>query len=354
MENYLQSFQWNKVKYRADKPIFELIDTLQKEIASVDNDVKAKFNQYNSSKTSLASLQRSHTGNLSQKSLATIINPDSLLKPHESEYLMQHLVAVPSQIAKDFLKTYETVAPMVVPRSAQLLAKDDEYQLYVITVFKKYSTEFVHKCREHRWTPRELKFTDGGREAEEQQLRKLEKDERRVWGEALRLGRAGYSDAVMAWIHVLVLRVFVETVLRYGLPLAYVCGLIKVNPPPHCRKGSHFVLRNDMLMLFGLHRRTRNGLRKRRAHWMLASLIWEETRLARTKRVGPSKTTLVCSRTWQVLGLAKPVMNHTSSISSKLSRQRLSGTILKSRLSTGSTPTVQRSGNRSFVLLQTE
>lgn len=49
-----------------------------------------------------------------------------------------------------------------------------------------------------------------------------------MWGEALRLGRTGYSDAVMGWIHVLTLRVFVETVLRYGLPLSYVCGLVKV------------------------------------------------------------------------------------------------------------------------------
>ena len=54
------------------------------------------------------------------------------------------------------------------------------------------------------------------------------KEERRVWGEALRLGRTGWSDAVVAWVHVLALRVFVETVLRYGLPLQFVCGLVKV------------------------------------------------------------------------------------------------------------------------------
>ena len=73
-----------------------------------------------------------------------------------------------------------------------------------------------------------MKFTEGGREAEEQEWRKLDKEEKRVWGEALRLGRTGYSDAVMGWVHVLALRVFVETVLRYGLPLSFVCGLIKV------------------------------------------------------------------------------------------------------------------------------
>lgn len=30
MESYLQSFSWNKVKYRADKPIAELADNLKK------------------------------------------------------------------------------------------------------------------------------------------------------------------------------------------------------------------------------------------------------------------------------------------------------------------------------------
>lgn len=235
MESYLQSFQWNKVKYRADKPIAELLSSLQSELSSVDSDVKSKFAQYNTTKTNLASLQRSKTGNLSQKSLTSIVNPEWLLQPDASEYLAQHLIAVPTQQVKDFLHTYESLAPMVVPRSASLLAKDDEFHLYAVTVFKKHAAEFLHKCRESRWTPREWKFHEGGREAEEEELRKLEKEERKVWGEALRLGRTGYSDAVMAWMHVLALRVFVETVLRYGLPLNFVAGIVKVglldNPP---------------------------------------------------------------------------------------------------------------------------
>ena len=134
---------------------------------------------------------------------------------------------------RDFLKTYESlVEHWVVPRSSQQLAKDDEFTLFAVTVFKKHSAEFVHKCREKRWIPREWKFHEGGREAEQAEAQKLEMEERRVWGEALRLGRTGYSDAVMAWVHVLALRVFVETVLRYGLPLSFVCGLVKVSTTP--------------------------------------------------------------------------------------------------------------------------
>jgi V-type H+-transporting ATPase subunit C len=232
----------------------------------VDNDVKAKFQQYNTTKTNLASMQRSHTGNLSQKSLVSVLNPDKLLKPDDSEYLQQHLVAVPSQLIKDFLKTYESVTPMVVPRSAELLAKDDEFQLWSVTVFKKHSAEFVHKCREHRWVPREMKFTEGGREAEEQELRKLEKEERRVWGEALRLGRTGYSDAVQGWIHVLSLRVFVETVLRYGLPLEYVCGLIKVG---FFGKAAEYATNTNHC-----HRPTPSARRRRKRCWTHAFRTW--------------------------------------------------------------------------------
>ena len=57
----------------------------------------------------------------------------------------------------------------------------------------------------------------------------MAKDEKKVWGEALRLGRTAWGEAVMAWVHVLALRVFVETVLRYGLPLSFVCGLVRVS-----------------------------------------------------------------------------------------------------------------------------
>jgi hypothetical protein len=129
---------------------------------------------------------------------------------------------------KDFLKTYETVAPMVVPRSATLVAQDDEFTLYAVTTFRKHSTEFVHKCREQKWIPRDFKYVEGGKEEERREVERVGGDERKLWGETLRLGRTAWSEAVMVWVHVLVLRVFVETVLRYGLPLDFVCTLVRV------------------------------------------------------------------------------------------------------------------------------
>jgi V-type H+-transporting ATPase subunit C len=126
---------------------------------------------------------------------------------------------------------------MIVPRSAYFVSSDSEYSLYAVTTFKKHSNEFMHKCREKKWVPRDYKFKEGGREEEAKELRKTEAEEKRVWGETLRLGRTGWSEAMMGLVHVIVLRVFVESVLRYGLPLDSVTALVKV-----CIHTSFFML----------------------------------------------------------------------------------------------------------------
>ncbi|TLS23288.1 uncharacterized protein PpBr36_05932 [Pyricularia pennisetigena] len=227
-DHYITHFSWNKVRYRADRPLGELIDTMQKELVNIDNDVKGKFTQYNSTKSTMAALQRKQTGNLATKSLTPIVKPSLLVQ--DSEYLETHLIAVPSIAKKDFLKSYETIAPMVVPRSSIQVAQDDEFTLFAVTTFKKTAAEFLQKCREQKWTPRQYKYVEGGQEEEKRELERIAKEERKVFHEALRLGRTGWSESVMVWAHVMALRVFVETVLRYGLPLEFVSALIKTNP----------------------------------------------------------------------------------------------------------------------------
>ncbi|CAD6504604.1 BgTH12-00112 [Blumeria graminis f. sp. triticale] len=227
VDQYLKNFAWNKVKYRVDKPLSELINALQKELLSIDNDVKSKLAHYSQLKTNLSSLQRKQTGNLATKSLASIVNPSLLI--HDSDYLETHIIAVPNSSSKEFIQCYETLCPMVVPRSSVEVSHDEEYKLYAVTTFKKHSAEFRQKCRDMKWIVRDYKYTKGGKEEEQKEVEKAARDERKIWGEAIRLSRTGWSESVMIWIHILALRVFVETVLRYGLPLDFICGLIKTN-----------------------------------------------------------------------------------------------------------------------------
>ncbi|KAK4458901.1 putative vacuolar ATP synthase [Cladorrhinum samala] len=227
-DHYLRSFKWNNVRYRIDRPLGDLIENLQRELQTIDNDVKGKYNQYNSVKTNLAALERKQTGNLSTKSLTPIVDPKLLVQ--DSEYLETHLIAVPTNARKDFLHSYETIAPMVVPRSSVQVAQDDEFTLFAVTTFKKFSAEFLQKCREQKWTPRQYKYVEGGKEEEQRELDRVAREAKKVWSEALLQARTGWSEIVMTWAHVMTLRVFVETVLRYGLPLDFVSALVKTTP----------------------------------------------------------------------------------------------------------------------------
>lgn len=227
-DQYVSSFKWNKVIYRPDKPLAELVGMLQKDMVSVDNDIKSKVNQYNATKTNLTALERQRTGNLSTKSLASVVDPAVLVQG--SEYLESHLIAVPKASRKEFLQSYERLAELVVPRSSTQVAEDDEFVLFSVVTFQKTSADFLTKCREQKWIPRQLKGIEGGEENEQRQLDRAVQEEKKAWAEAIRMVVTGWSEIVQVWLHIITLRVFVEAVLRYGLPLDYVNSIIKTTP----------------------------------------------------------------------------------------------------------------------------
>lgn len=177
---------------------------------------------------------------------------------------------------------------MVVPRSAQAVASDDEFTLYAVTTFKKHSLEFLHKSRESKWTPRDFKYKEGGKEAEQREVDQVGKEERKVWGEALRLGRTAWGEAVMAWVHVLALRVFVETVLRYGLPLSFVCGLVRVC---HLRVPISSCWKEHRLTKNTLSRLRKNLLKRSETRSMAHILILAAMLSGETKKAESLRTT---------------------------------------------------------------
>ena len=58
-----------------------------------------------------------------------------------SEYLETLFVAVPRRSEDDWIKSYETITDMIVPRSSRKIISDADYALFSITVIikkKKY------------------------------------------------------------------------------------------------------------------------------------------------------------------------------------------------------------------------
>lgn len=225
---YLENFQWQTRKFKLDRSIKELIEEISCESFQLDADVRATSTNYSNAKTNLAAAERKRTGDLSVRSLHDIVKPSDFIL--DSEYLTTVLVAVPKNLQDDFQKSYESLAKNVVPCSASVLKRDDDYVLFNVHLFKKSVNEFVSACRERKFIPREFEYS-------EELINQLTKEhdsaahlEQSLRVQLVRLAKTAYSDVFMNWFHIKALRIFVESVLRYGLPPHFNTSLIAVPP----------------------------------------------------------------------------------------------------------------------------
>lgn len=136
----------------------------------------------------------------------------------------------------------------IVPGSLTKVMEDSDSILYTITVLKGMyeagyyeGEEFVHgtktdllgafakTLREKRYMVREdftFDPTQQGKAAMALEQLQVEVDNMRSG--LTRWCKTHYGEAFVAWMHIKVIRVFVESVLRYGLPVDFTAVLYKV------------------------------------------------------------------------------------------------------------------------------
>ncbi|KAI0082235.1 ATPase, V1 complex, subunit C [Panus rudis PR-1116 ss-1] len=247
----LNDWRWNEGRYGTQRGLREMADVLIKEMTSIDNVMKNKLNSYNLAKGALVQLQRKKTGNLSVRSLADVVKPEHFIQ--DSEYLETVLVAVPKTLAKDWNAKYERLTNFVVPRSSVLIASDDDYALFGVVIFRRVHDEFVQKCRENntttepsgtRFIVRDFIYSEDVLQKQREELETADATEKELWTELLRLSRTNFSEAFQILVHLKVLQLFVESVLRYGLPANYTGFIIK--PEPKATKRTLNILQQQL------------------------------------------------------------------------------------------------------------
>lgn len=228
----IESFTWNTTKYRLDKPIKQLVGVIANEAIALDNDVRAAYSTYQTAKSNYVAADRKKNGDLSIKSLHDIVRPEHFVL--DLEHLVSVLVAVPNSLNLDFKSKYETLTEFVIPRSATIVATDLEYHLYSVTLFKKYQQEFIHGCREQKWHPRtDFTYSEDVLNEMRKEFDLTKATESKARNDLVRLAKTAYLDISSAWFHIKAIRIYVESVLRYGLPPLFDCLLIKFDKQNH-------------------------------------------------------------------------------------------------------------------------
>lgn len=225
---YLENFQWQSRKFKLDKSIKELIQIISNESNQLDLDVRSTFADYNTAKSNLTAAERKQTGDLCVRSLHDIVKPEDFIL--NSEHLTTLLIAVPKSLQKSFESSYERLSANVVPGSASILSRDPEFLLYNVHLFKKNVPDFIANCREKKFIPRDFNYSEELIEQLKQEHDSAASLEQSLRIQLIRLAKTAYVDIFINWFHIKALRVFVESVLRYGLPPHFNSKIIAVPP----------------------------------------------------------------------------------------------------------------------------
>ncbi|XP_068421269.1 V-type proton ATPase subunit C 2 [Eschrichtius robustus] len=243
LTSFVTHFEWDMAKYPAKQPLVSIADTLAKQLAQIETDLKSRTAAYSALKTNLENLEKKSTGNLFTRTLSDIVSKEDFVL--DSEYLITLLVIVPKPSYAQWQKTYESLSDMVVPRSTKLIAEDNEGGLFTVTLFRKVIDDFKTKAKENKFTVREFYYDEKEIKREREEMTRLLLDKKQQYGPLLRWLKVNFSEAFIAWIHIKALRVFVESVLRYGLPVNFQAVLLQ----PH-KKSSTKRLREVLNSVF--------------------------------------------------------------------------------------------------------
>ncbi|GJQ86754.1 putative subunit of the peripheral V1 complex of vacuolar ATPase [Trypoxylus dichotomus] len=243
LPSYITRFQWDIAKYPIKQSLRNIADIISKQVGQIDADLKTKSTAYNNLKGNLQNLEKKQTGSLLTRNLADLVKKEHFIL--DSEYLTTLLVIVPKVSFSDWQASYEKLTDMVVPRSSQLITQDAEYGLYTVSLFKKVVEEFKLHAREKKFIVRDFTYNEEELAAGKNEISKLVTDKKKQFGPLVRWLKVNFSECFCAWIHVKALRVFVESVLRYGLPVNFQAILLH----PYKKQGKR--LRELLNQLYG-------------------------------------------------------------------------------------------------------
>lgn len=219
VEGYLTTFRWDKSKFNVQQSVRDISKEISKKVSDIETEMKSKMAAYNKVKGNLQAIERRSNGSLMIRSLQELVKPELFVL--DSEYLVTLLVVVPRYQYKDWQQTYEKLDKHVVPRSTELVSEDNEFGLWTVTLFRRVVDDFKAAARESRFIVRDFEYDSTHAANSLKERTELEEDLNKKLGLLVKWCALTFGEAFMAWIHLKALRVFVEAVLRYGLPVNF-------------------------------------------------------------------------------------------------------------------------------------
>uniref|UniRef100_M4EDU1 V-type proton ATPase subunit C n=1 Tax=Brassica campestris TaxID=3711 RepID=M4EDU1_BRACM len=223
VDSYLTRFVWDEAKYPTMSPLKEVVENIQSQVAKIEDDLKVRVAEYNNVRGQLNAINRKQSGSLAVRDLSSLVKPEDIVA---SEHLETLLAVVPKYSQKDWLACYETLTDFVVPRSSKKLFEDNEYALYTVTLFTRVADNFRTNAREKGFQVRDFEHSVEAQETRKQELEKLVQDQESLRSSLLQWCYTSYGEVFSSWMHFCAVRIFAESIMRYGLPPAFLACVL--------------------------------------------------------------------------------------------------------------------------------
>ncbi|EAO00040.1 vacuolar ATP synthase subunit c, putative [Trypanosoma cruzi] len=225
---YIKNFLWSSAQFDTREKIQSLIEKLSQISASIEERIRVLLSEYNETRNRLTAVNRKTQGNLSVKPIRELVASynQKFQCFVDTEMLVTLFVVVPLASQKEWLETYWSLNEFVCPQSNRVIAEDKECVLNSIVTFRKAMDDVKMICRKKRFTVRDIDGVDDLSVAEVKELNQKAEKERKALYTVL---WQQYSLCYVAWVHVKALRVFVESLLKYGLPPRCISVVLQVD-----------------------------------------------------------------------------------------------------------------------------
>ncbi|KAG6947555.1 hypothetical protein JG687_00016028 [Phytophthora cactorum] len=183
VERYLSFFSWDEAKHPHRRPLPEIVSIIQSSVGKIEEELKQLGSRYTEKKQQLI----------------------------EGDSAVYTVTLLKGQYQPGFVDKEGNFEPGT-------------------TV--DYIEDFKTRAKEKRFMVREFNFDPTSHASNEEAIAELEVEVDRLWSALIRWCKAHFGETFIAWMHIKMVRVFVESVLRYGLPVNFVVAMYK----PHSGK----------------------------------------------------------------------------------------------------------------------
>lgn len=235
IDQYIRRFSWDDAKYPRSRSLTETIESMVNNVTKLSDEIQIKANMLSDLKDRKKDqCAVKETSNYMLTNLCEVLTPQTVKATDfiETEHLTTLVALIQERLVEDWLNSYEKFSDYVVPRSSSQfpnLVDKEGVTLWKVVVFKKFADQFIEAAQSKKFTVKKFIYDEKKYHDMIDSKTKIEAEIIRQETFLRRMCMAAFSDIFIAFIHINILRVFCESVLRFGVPPNFASFSIRIN-----------------------------------------------------------------------------------------------------------------------------